>query len=699
MDNTNSVLFTLTKLPRAVTVNRFLDELGDEVKSRGFDPASFSLLAHKVKSFWFPNNAVIDLQRLAYLSAGDSSNLKEHAALSRVKLQGTDGIRGKVDDAEYTKREALKLFLEEGRLCPAFFYLNSEAFALYLIKNGGMKDHGKVLIGEDGRDKLTEGRVVDAVMQGFNSTGVRVLNAGIIPTPGVPSAAFHWGCRAGAIITASHNPSNQNGIKLLHDSFKLMDDGPYGEFGLTHQIFILAEENSTLDSDIDAEDVSLVANSLLEDIIISNTNFPEDSDKKIVVVYDGANGVFSEMAPKILKTLPFETHYYNIEAKGYNINQNGGVGELEGIKFFDGKVDPDYFEEYFPVIKAVFSLGRKDDNRLAFGIVNDGDGDRGYLLVYDKTTDIVRVVPGDELAMLVLRKNSFEGTLPENAIYVNSVESDIMASRYAMKTLGINNETACVGDKWLLVPAREGRPFFVGSEESGHVTFGVSVPDSEDVSGVVYTGNGLLSALTGIEYAVKANLSVKEITSPFPQGHKDIRYVYFVDKDLFLPGTKPFTNAEYIALDILRNKFKSENFIVKRVIYSDAPEMLYVAVFDNEGIKIGAVFARNSGTESKTGVAIRCEKKYMDIFTIVMESIHAANTKALKDMKKGEARHEEILLNKLSAGACSREDLIEVFSQNNPDSFKQTDFDALLYAMRKQRVIGSNGKLIHRIEL
>lgn len=682
MKKPDHLLFTISRYPGAVSKEKFPEIFAAAASERGLDMASLSKMASAIEDAWFPHGAVIDLQRLNTLLKGETGDLKMLASLSRIKLQGTDGIRGKVDNRSYSKREALELYLESGILSPAFFSLNGEAFAAYLIDKGGMQSGDKIVVGEDGRDALTNGDVVPALVQGLNSGGGRVLNAGIIPTPGVPYSSRSQGCRGGVIITASHNPSNQNGIKLLHDNFKLMDDGPIGEFGLTVYIYALAQENGPFGEDCRSEDISEKANDLLKHIILENIDFPEDLKEKAVLVYDGANGVFSKMAPEILESLPFKTVARNVDARGYNINQNGGVGELEGIHQFEGDVDELTFSHYFPVIREMFNLGRTPGNPAVFGIVNDGDGDRGYLLVYNKMKDVVHVVPGDELATLIIAKRHSEGFLPEGAILVNSVESDIMCAGYVRGKYHVKNVTACVGDKWLLVPAREGLPFVVGCEESGHVTFGVSVENPEGIRGTVFTGNGLLSALTGLEYVLKNDISVENIAHPFPSGHKDIRYVYFVDKDRFLPGTRAFDEAGKVGLKSLRGKLIPLGFRVEIVPYDDAPEMLYIAAFDSDDNKVGALFARNSGTESKTGVAIRCEKKLKDVFHIAMEEVHRSNGQYLKDLAKTEAIQEKALLEKLNSGPCTEKDLLTIDS-----SLDQKNLDALLYAMRKQKLI------------
>ena len=688
------VLFTLTRYPGAVAADRVGELLSEEVRERGLDPQHISSLIEAIDPEWFPFGCVIDLQRLVKLTGGNLENLHDRSRLARIKLQGTDGIRGRIVNETGTKHRAFERFLQEGILTPGFFGLNAEAYGRYLQSSGGLATGDTVVVGEDGRDKLTDGKVVPAVIRGLNAVGCRVLDAGIIPTPGVPIAAQHWGCRGGIIITASHNPSNQNGIKLLHDNFKLMDDGPQGEYGLTRIIYALAEENKDWLGDDERSDISEEANALLEQVILENIDFPPASSRSISIAYDGANGAFSDMAPRILESLPFKTSLLNVDARGTNINQDGGVGEIEGTALFQGNVSNALYKAYFPVVREVFRSGRLNPEGLHTGIVNDGDGDRGYLLVYEASNDSVLVVPGDELAMLILKKRHSEGTLEKGAFMVNSVESDIMAANYAGREFGVKNETACVGDKWLLKPAREGRPFVVGCEESGHVTFGVEVPDADGREGTVFTGNGLLSTLTALEYAVRENLTPFEIAEPFPQGYKAIRYVYFVDKERFLPGTDAFAAAGDAALKSLETLLRPINIEVRPVEFPDAPEMLYIAAYDSEENQVGALFARNSGTESKTGVAIRCRKDLKYIFQTAMDTVHHLNALVLKDKSSAEYRMESTILEVLAGGAQLYQALRDELESKDDEAPDDADFAALIYAMRKQKLISLDGDLV-----
>lgn len=686
-----NILFTLTKYPGGVSLDN-IDILVLEGKKRKLDTKILLSISKKIDENWFPYCAVIDLQRLISLSENSNATLKSLVTLSRVKLQGTDGIRGKISTKEYTKKEALSLYLNTGVLTPAFFSLNAQAFALYLIEKKGIHKGDSIIMGEDGRDGLTHRMIVTGVIEGINSAGCKVLNTGIIPTPGVPYAACHWGCRGGIIITASHNPSNQNGIKLIHDNFKLMDDGEIGEFGLTKYIYSLAEENLPYNHVVKDIDISKKANKLLESTIQNNINFTDDFKEKAIVFYDGANGAFSKLAPKIFNQLPFKSFLFNVTALGHNINQDGGVGELEGTRTFEGRVDDITFNNYFPMIREIFMVGRDETDKKVFGIVNDGDGDRGYLLVYNREKDLIHVVPGDEVATLILSKRYYNDELEIGSIIVNSVEGDIMLSGYVIQKFGVKTITACVGDKWLLVPARQGLPLVVGCEESGHVTFGVDIVNSDNKLTTVYTGNGLLSILSVIEFVVKRNLDVNEIAHPFPPGHKAISYVYFVDKDKFLPGTLAFEQAGEIGLRFLKEKLAPLGLIVKIVPYSDAPEMLYIAAFDQDHVKVGALFVRNSGTESKTGTAIRCQSELKPIFEEAMNLVHNNNSLYLKDKEMLEAKQEELILEQLLSGPCSEDLLISLDTK-----LDQNNLDALTYAMKKQKMIKPMGNRVWEI--
>ncbi len=668
------------------------------LRDRDVLPEAADSLVARIRPEWFPSGAAIDLPfllaRLAETEAEhgasitcrtDSADIKRLAALSRVKLQGTDGMRGRTSAGELSAQDSLELFIREGVISPALFKLTAEALGSEALENGLVCRGSSVLVGADGRD--LSGRFAASIADGFETLGYAVLDAGIVPTPGVPLYAWYADCPLAAIVTASHNPSNQNGIKYLYRSFKLSDDGECGEFGLTARMFKIADGDALAGrSAVPRRDVHAEAIMLLEHIDVDNSGLRPGQLDHIRIVYDGANGAYSSLACRVLKDLGADFRAVNVDPRGWNINQGGGVGEIEGHAWFSARPE-DGPVSNLKTIKAMFEEGRNcGPQKKVFGIVNDGDGDRGYLLVYSSAEDRVYVVPGDEVAFWIARGRRDSGDLGSDPVCVNSVESDIGAGYSMRRMLGIESETACVGDKNLLKPAKEHRNHIVGCEESGHVTFGVKVVRADGAAGMVYTGNGLLSVLRAISVIEGCHASLAETIHPFPSGTKDCRYVYFVDKGRFYRDSPVWKKDRETVLAALDSALPSD-CSVRQVDFEDDPQMLYIACLNADGLRTASLFIRNSGTELKNCVTIRCASGLAPVFEAAMLKVNRLNRGLLKNEGLRDAKAEKLLLGKLREGPAARTDLKPLVESALGTSYSDTDFDALLFAMRKEKLI------------
>ncbi|HWR12989.1 MAG TPA: hypothetical protein VN445_14290 [Rectinemataceae bacterium] len=726
------IYFAVRRSP-AILFGRSTDEVSsiELLASRGISVERAAGLAARVDPAWFPDGALLDIEFLDELAAGAdeggasagepvakagksaSESFRAIAGFCRTRLQGTDGLRGKTKNIELSYRKALALFLLDGTVTPAFLGLSAKALGMECLANGLIGEGQNVVVGADGRD--TSGAFAGAVLAAFAELGFRVLDAGIIATPGIPLFARRAKCRIGAIVTASHNPANQNGIKFIHDGFKLADDGPAGEAGLTAYMYRIADYEAPSGSSAgqgEIEDVSAEATEFLYRVDMENARLEPKLLAGLRIVYDGANGAYSDVATRVLADLGADFRAVNVDPKGYNINQDGGVGEIEGHAFFEdspapgeGKGDGESglglkqepHSSDLPTIRAMFDEGRAAaETGRVFGIVNDGDGDRGYLLAYMPGEDRVYVVPGDEVAFWLARGRRDEGSLGREPVCVNSVESDILAGHYVEKLLGARSEIACVGDKHLLEAAKAGRNHIVGCEESGHVTFGVPVTDKEGNSCAVYTGNGLLSILRAICVIQESGAGLDEIIHPFPPGVKDFRCVYFVDKSRFYRGSKVWREDEMLAMEILLKR-KPEGYSVRRVDFPEDPQMLYLACFNPESLMMGALFVRNSGTELKSCSTLRCSRSLYPMMREALLLVHERNRELMKDRSSRDAVVEECVLYCLGSATMSRDSLKEKVEKRLGDPIAEPDFAAILYAMRKEALLAESADGITRI--
>ncbi len=367
---------------------------------------------------------------------------------------GTDGIRGRAN-SKITADLALKVGQATGLAFP----------------NG---EHRKrVVIGKDTR--LSSYMIEYALVAGFTSVGVDVLLLGPVPTPAVAMLTHSMRCNLGVMITASHNPFEDNGIKLFGpDGYKLSDD-------------VEARIEEIMDGDIApllARSPDLGHAKRIEDVRARYIEYAKrtlDRDvsfEGLRVVIDCANGAGYKLAPEALWELGAEVIKIGVEPNGLNIN-------LEV-----GSTSPD-------------AVSRKvREMRADVGIALDGDGDR--MVIVDEKG---QVVDGDQVMAVIAENWRDEGRLSKPGI-VSTVMSNVGLERH-LASLGLILERTPVGDHNVIKRMRE-KGYNVGGEESGHVI----------LSDYSATGDGLVAALQVLAVVRKAGRPVSEVChrfEPIPQ--------------------------------------------------------------------------------------------------------------------------------------------------------------------------------------
>jgi phosphoglucosamine mutase len=349
-----------------------------------------------------------------------------------TRLFGTDGVRGTANVHPMTAEMALAL---------------GKAVAHVFRKAAGRNQ--RILIGKDTR--LSGYMFEDALAAGISSMGVDVIQVGPMPTPAMAFLTVDMRCKAGVMISASHNPYQDNGIKFFgHDGYKLPDE-------LEDRIEQLIG-NGELDRYRAAPD-QLGRASRIEDaagryIVFLKNTFPVDQSLDgMRVVLDCANGAAYRVGPTMLQELGAEVFASGIEPNGYNINK--GCGSL-----FPEKLS-----------------ARVRELRADVGIAVDGDADRCVMV--DERGDIV---DGDTLLFVCARDMAERGTLKGGAI-VATVMSNLGLER-ALEGIGIRLVRTRVGDRYVVEEMRSGG-YNLGGENSGHIIF-------HDYNS---TGDGLLCGL------------------------------------------------------------------------------------------------------------------------------------------------------------------------------------------------------------
>jgi phosphoglucosamine mutase len=399
---------------------------------------------------------------------------------SRRSLFGTDGIRGVANVEPMTPELALAL----GR-------------AVTFVAGRGKGHTPRVLIGKDTR--LSGYMLETAIASGVTSMGGRVLLCGPIPTPAVAHLTVSMRADAGVVISASHNPYDDNGIKIFGgDGFKLPD-------AAEEEIEALVRDPSLLGERRTGPGIGRAAK--LEDsrgryvAFVKNT-FPRDLTLDGVrVVVDAAHGAAYVVAPLVFTELGARVHALGVRPNGTNINREAGA------------LHPDHARA------EVVRRGAE------IGIALDGDADR--VTVIDEKG---QVVDGDAVMAMCAARMKREGEL-RKATVVATVMSNLGLER-ALDAQGIRLVRTPVGDRYVVEEMRRGG-FNLGGEQSGHLIF------LDHTS----TGDGLIAALQVLALVIRTGKPVSELA------REAMERVPQVLENVTLPGRRPL--EEMAALQAL----------------------------------------------------------------------------------------------------------------------------------------------------
>jgi phosphoglucosamine mutase len=377
------------------------------------------------------------------------------------KYFGTDGIRGRANGT-ITPELALKVGQAAG-----------------LIFRRGDHRH-RVLIGKDTR--LSGYMIETALVAGFTSVGMDVFQTGPMPTPAVAMLTRSMRADLGVMISASHNPYDDNGIKLFGpDGFKLSD-----EVELKIEELVDSELVKKLAKSADLGRARRIDDGQGRYVEFAKRTLPRNlSLDGLRVVVDCANGAAYKVAPQALWELGAELITLGVEPDGFNINHECG------------STDP------APLCRKVKEM------RADIGIALDGDGDR--VLIADERGHIV---DGDQLLAVIAESWKADGRLAKAGI-VATVMSNLGLERYLGK-LEISLARTPVGDRYVLEHMRA-HGFNVGGESSGHII----------LSDYTTTGDGLLTALQVLAVVKKQEQPVSNVChrfDPLPQVLKNVRY-------------------------------------------------------------------------------------------------------------------------------------------------------------------------------
>ncbi|MCD2317632.1 phosphoglucosamine mutase [Sphingomonas sp. IC-11] len=376
------------------------------------------------------------------------------------KYFGTDGIRGLTNIAPMTAEMAMKVGMAAGA---------------YFVRG----DHRhRVVIGKDTR--LSGYMLENALVAGFTAVGMDVVLLGPMPTPAVAMLTQSMRADIGVMISASHNPFADNGLKLFGpDGYKLSDEAELA-------IEALIDGDVALAAAGDIGRARRVEDARGRYIHFAKSTFPADLRLDgLKVVIDCANGAAYQVAPSALWELGAEVVAIGVEPNGKNINERVGSTAPQTLS------------------ETVVASGA------AIGIALDGDADR--LIVVD---ELGRVVDGDQLMATIATGFARRGALAGGGL-VATVMSNLGLERH-LAAQGLGLVRTSVGDRYVL-EAMRARGFNVGGEQSGHII----------LSDYGTTGDGLVAALQILAEVKRSGAPASEVLhrfEPLPQLLKNVKY-------------------------------------------------------------------------------------------------------------------------------------------------------------------------------
>ena len=372
------------------------------------------------------------------------------------KLFGTDGIRGVAGEYPLDRKTVYAIGRALGDHLPA----------------GGRR----VVIGQDTRESSFW--IAAVLAGGIKAAGVEVQSAGVITTPGIACLTRAHGFSAGVVISASHNPWQDNGIKVFgRDGFKLPDQT---ELEIEAEIFALLNAPGAAD----VCEFPVTADLRLHQAYVDWLAAPIPGGDKLRLVVDCADGAASAIAPEVFTRSGLRGKFTHINPDGRNINEQCGA--------------------LHPEVVGKEAVAQHAD----IGICFDGDADRALF-----TDHSGKVVNGDAVMLLLARELKARGELQNNTVVATTMSN--MGLEIALRASGIKMLRAPVGDKYVLELMQK-TGAVLGGEQSGHII----------LSREATTGDGLLTALRVLRIVAESGKSLEELVADlkvFPQTIKNVR--------------------------------------------------------------------------------------------------------------------------------------------------------------------------------
>ena len=401
------------------------------------------------------------------------------------KYFGTDGIRG-IAGESLTADLSFKVGKALGKLLTE------------------KKEHPKVIIGRDTR--ISCDMIEQALTAGLTSTGVNVMTVGTIPTPAIAYLTKTIETDSGIMISASHNPYQDNGIKIFGpDGFKLTDDQ---ELEIEHLI-----DNTDEIKNASFEKIGKLysGNELTQKYVQHIKQSISGDLSGIKIALDCANGATTGVAPFIFGDLEADIETIGCKPNGININDNVGSTKIDTIANF---------------VK---------ENNVDVGFAFDGDGDR--VLAVDSKGNIV---DGDKIMFILAKHLKEQGELKDNMV-VSTVMSNIGFYK-AIEENGLQSVKTAVGDRYVVEEMRK-NDYSLGGEQSGHIV----------LMNYATTGDGILTAVKLANIIKTSGKSLEELASEVSIYPQKLVNIKVIDKKTAMEDSEILAECEKVEKELEGN--------------------------------------------------------------------------------------------------------------------------------------------------
>ena len=443
------------------------------------------------------------------------------------RLFGTDGVRGKAGEYPLDRETVARL---GGALVRAMQHSERKSRPLRLVI---------------GRDTRESGEWIERELaRGVHSAGAEITSAGVIPTPAIAFVTREMGFDAGLVISASHNPFEDNGIKVFSGAGEKFTEK------LEREVESIVHDRSW---SIGGKSDAPIERTNFVDAYIAHARLALPDPERLgrfKLAIDTANGATTTVAPKLFRDLGYDVHVLSARPDGRNINLDCGSTHPEQIA------------------RAVQELGCR------LGVAFDGDGDRAIFV--DATG---RIVDGDAVMLMCARHWKAAGRLKGNAI-VATVMSNI-GLEIALRESEIDLVRCAVGDKYVMEEMIK-RDLSLGGEQSGHIIF------SENL----FTGDGIVTALSVLRVMAESGRELADLASQlvtYPQVLVNVR----VREKQALTSVLPIAEA----MERVETRLGGEGRLLVR--YSGTEPLLRVMIEGKDQSQIQAWAAEIAGVVRK----------------------------------------------------------------------------------------------------